>query len=98
MANQMGQTFTGGQQQTQKQHPQSTTPPPIPPQISFHVVIEGKQAGPFSIETLKKMVLQNEFSKRMLVWREGMSNWITAEQIPELEGAFKSVPPPIPEN
>jgi len=97
MANQMGQSFTGGQQQPPKnQQTSPTTPPPLPPVLTFHVVINGQQAGPYDINSLKQMVMQNQFTKDILVWREGMANWTAAGKVPELNIIFGSVPPPIP--
>lgn len=101
MANQMGQTF-GGQQQTQQsaqaQAPQGTPPPPppIPPALTFFVVTNGQQAGPFDLNILKQMAMKNQFTKETLVWREGMSNWLAAAQVNELLSIFSNVPPPIP--
>ena len=97
MANQMGQTFTGQAQNNQSQQ-QSVPPPPppIPPALTFFIVANGQQAGPFDLNTLKQMALQNQFTKETLVWREGMANWQTAGQLPELTSIFGSVPPPIP--
>ncbi|MDH5598316.1 MAG: SPFH domain-containing protein, partial [Cyclobacteriaceae bacterium] len=96
MANQMGQTFTGGQQQQQNQQATPPTPPPVPPALVFHVVINGQQAGPYDLNTLKQMAMQNQFTKEVLVWREGMANWAAAGQVAELNSVFGSVPPPIP--
>lgn len=97
MANQMGQSFTGGQQQpAQNQQAAPPTPPPVPPALTFHVVINGQQAGPYDMNSLKQMAMQNQFTKEILVWREGMANWTAAGQAPELSSIFGSVPPPIP--
>ena len=97
MANQMGQTFAGGQQ---PQAPQTGAtpppPPPVPPALTFHVVINGQQAGPYDLTSLKQMALQNQFTKETLVWREGMANWTAADQLSELKSLFGSIPPPIP--
>lgn len=84
MANQMGQTFVGGQQQA------------TPPALTFYAVINGQQAGPYDMSTLKQMAKQNQLNKEILVWREGMANWTSAGQVPELNDVFGSVPPPIP--
>lgn len=89
MANQMGQSFDSKQQQ-------QTSPPPLPPKLVFHAVINGKQAGPYDISTLKQMALNKQFTKDVLVWREGMTNWAAAETVVELNNLFGSVPPPIP--
>jgi hypothetical protein len=97
MANQMGQTFTGGQpQQPQNQQAPPPAPPPVPPGLTFHVVLNGQQAGPFDMDALKRMAVQNQISKEVLVWREGMASWTAAGQVPELSPIFGSVPPPIP--
>lgn len=99
MANQMGQTFTGGQQQpVQNPPPQAAppTPPPIPPALTFFAVINGQQAGPFDLNTLKQMALQKKLNKDTLVWREGMANWQAAGLVNEIKNIFGSIPPPIP--
>lgn len=89
MANQMGQSFATNQQQ-------QSTPPPLPPKLLFHVVINGQQAGPFDMNTLKQMAINKQLTKDVLVWREGMANWATAESVVELNNVFGSTPPPIP--
>ncbi len=94
MANQMGQSFTGGQQQQQNPPQQQSTP--VPPALTFHVVVNGKQAGPYDLNALKQMASQNQITKESLVWREGMANWTGAGQVPELSTIFASIPPPIP--
>jgi len=95
MANQMGQAFSGGQQTTQSQT--QATPPPIPPALTFFVVQNGQQAGPFDLNTLKQMVMQNQLNKDTLVWREGMGNWQAAGTVNEIKSILGSVPPPIPQ-
>ena len=95
MANQMGNAFTGTGQQNQQSG--ASGPPPIPPSIAFHVVINGQQTGPFDVATLKTMAGQNQLTKEMLVWKEGMSGWTAAGQVNELKAIFGSIPPPIPQ-
>ncbi|QZT37403.1 SPFH domain-containing protein [Halosquirtibacter xylanolyticus] len=94
MANQMGQAFSGEQQTTTQPH--QASPPPIPPSLSFFIVINGQQNGPFDLTTLKQMAMQNQFTRDVLVWREGMSNWTAANEVAELMNIFSSIPPPIP--
>lgn len=88
MAQQMGQTFSGNQA--------SSTPPPVPPALNFFVVINGQQAGPYDMNTLKQMASSGQINKDSLVWREGMANWTNGGQVAELNRVFGSVPPPIP--
>jgi membrane protease subunit (stomatin/prohibitin family) len=94
MANQMGNTFSGGQTQENKATP--PPPPPVPPALTFHIVVNGQQAGPYDMNSLKQMAMQNQFTKDVLVWREGMATWTAAGQVAELNSIFMSVPPPIP--
>ncbi len=97
MANQMGQQFSQQQQQSQQQS--ASAPPPVPgspPPLVFHVVINGQQAGPYDMATLKQLASQQQLTKETLVWREGMGNWSAAGAVGELSSVFNSVPPPIP--
>jgi len=93
MANQMGNAFGGNQQSA----PSPSGPPPIPASNSFFVVVNGKQTGPFDVNTLKQMAEQKKFTKDLLVWKEGMKGWEAAGSINELSSIFGSVPPPIPQ-
>lgn len=93
MANQMGQAYSNQQQQPQNNQ---AAPPPVPPTLSFYIVQNGQQAGPFDLNTLKNMAIQNQFTRDHLVWRQGMANWQSAKEITELNQLFGSVPPPIP--
>ncbi|MBT6764628.1 MAG: DUF4339 domain-containing protein, partial [Prolixibacteraceae bacterium] len=62
----------------------------------FFAVINSQQAGPFDLNTLKQMAMQNQLNKDTLVWREGMANWQAAGQVNEIRSILGSVPPPIP--
>ena len=68
-------------------------PPPIPG-ITFFVAKDGKQTGPFDVNTLKVMISAGEFNSESLVWRQGMQEWQKAGIQSELAGLF---PPPIPQ-
>ncbi len=94
MAQNMAQAFNNQQQQ----QPQAGVgaPPPVPQETAFHAVINGAQAGPFTLGQLKTMVVNNQFTKETLVWKDGMAGWAAASTIPELTPVFGSVPPPPP--
>ena len=85
MMNMAGQTM---------QQPLSTPPPP--PQILYHVVVNGQGAGPFSWAQLQELVRSGELNKTINVWKQGMASWEPAGGIQELAPLFASVPPPIP--
>ncbi|MBK6264930.1 SPFH domain-containing protein [Marivirga sp. S37H4] len=96
MANQMGQSFTQ-QQPNQTNNPNSAgSPPPVPNQTAFHVVVNGQQSGPHDMATLQQMIAQHQLTKDSLVWKQGMNNWTAAGQINEFYNLFGSVPPPLP--
>jgi hypothetical protein len=50
-----------------------------------------ESSGPFNLEELK----DKKITKNAPVWFEGMENWKTAGEIPELESVFVIIPPPI---
>lgn len=58
MANQMGQTM-GQSQQKADPSPSTDTPPPIPQAVSFYAAINGQQAGPFDMNSMRSMAGRN---------------------------------------
>jgi membrane protease subunit (stomatin/prohibitin family) len=73
---------------------QNSMPPP-PPIVQFHVVVNGAQAGPFTLQQLQVMAGSGQLVKTSLVWKAGMPGWLTAETQAELVSLFNNVPPPI---
>jgi hypothetical protein len=55
----------------------------------YYFAENDEQKGPFSLEELKKY----KILKTTLVWKEGLSDWVEAKKIKELEILFKSPPP-----
>jgi hypothetical protein len=86
MMNQMGQNIHQNQQ----------APPPLPTSISYFIVLNGQQAGPFSMTELTQLVANNQLTKETYVWKPGMGNWEKAELVQELISLFAQVPPPLP--
>ena len=58
----------------------------------YHVVINGSQQGPFSLEELR----EKNMTKTTLVWTEELDNWVEAANLEELQDLIKKMPPPIP--
>jgi membrane protease subunit (stomatin/prohibitin family) len=71
-------------------------PPPLPQQSAYFVAIDGKQAGPFDLTALAHHAQSGQMSRASLVWKQGMAGWAAAETVPELQGLFATVPPPLP--
>ncbi|MBN1567762.1 MAG: SPFH domain-containing protein [Acidobacteria bacterium] len=92
MAQPIGQALAG--QQPAAASP--GTPPPIPGAATYFAAIEGKQTGPFDMQTLASQAASGRLTQQTLVWTQGMTQWTPAGQIPALAGIFASIPPPLP--
>jgi len=60
----------------------------------YLVNINGQSTGPYDTNGLKQLIIQGQMTKNSLVWKEGMSNWIIAGAVQELEPLFSSMTPP----
>ncbi|MDR0756157.1 MAG: SPFH domain-containing protein [Puniceicoccales bacterium] len=85
MMNQMGQNM----------QQQQNTPPP-PPQIQYNISVNGQTSGPFNWQQLQQMVQSGQLTRESYVWKQGMSNWEVAGNVPELLSLFNVVSPPPP--
>ncbi|MDL2231685.1 GYF domain-containing protein [Porphyromonadaceae bacterium OttesenSCG-928-L07] len=73
--------------------------PPTPPAgatAQYHASINGQQSGPYTLDQLKQMVVNGQFTSTTLVWKNGMGNWEPASNVQEMAALFGSVPPPMP--
>jgi hypothetical protein len=52
------------------------------------------QRGPVSLQELKATLARPD-ARHVLVWSEGLSDWMRAEEVPEL-GVQMRAPPPLP--
>ncbi len=75
---------------------QSVTPPPLPAGNSFFVAIDGQQQGPIDMNNLLTRVQSGQVKRETLVWKQGLPNWIRADEVAELKALFDAVPPPLP--
>ena len=96
MMNNMGQAINNSMQQSAP----GMTPPPIP-EISFFLSVNGQQQGPFNMPILQQMAQTGQLTPQTYVWKQGMTNWAFAKDVPELAGLFAppapgSMPPPPP--
>ena len=64
----------------------------------YYVIIEGKQAGPFSESELLRLISEKKVSKETFVWKPGMTNWENAEKIPMILKLVALAPPPFEQN
>jgi hypothetical protein len=68
------------------------SPPPPQAQL-FYVVIDGKQAGPFSEAELGRLITEKKVVKETYVWMPGMKDWQLAENIPAVMRVVALSPP-----
>lgn len=91
VSNIMGDILPG----TNTASPSNPTPPPIP-QTLYHVAIDGKAAGPYTIQQLQQMASSAQIQVTSLVWTAGMANWEKINQIEDLKPVLAYFPPVIP--
>ena len=63
----------------------------------YYVVLDGKQAGPFSQSELSRLINEKKVTKDTFVWKPGMREWLTAENIPDVLKLVALMPPEIPQ-
>jgi hypothetical protein len=67
---------------------------PVLQQI-YYVIIEGKQAGPFSESELSHLIAEKKITKESHIWKPGLVKWEVAEKIPEVLKLVALLPPPF---
>lgn len=108
MGGAMGQQMAGMMnnfgQVAQPQQPQqappmpggATVPPPMPSAVQYMVAINGQQYGPYNMQQMQQMVQSGQINASVLVWAQGMPQWVAAGSVPELAQLFAQTPPPMP--
>ncbi len=104
MGSQMAGMMNGFGQQAQPQQPQqappmpggSPVPPPMPSAVQYMVAINGQQYGPYNMQQMQQMAQSGQINAQVLVWAQGMPQWIAAGSVPELAQLFGATPPPMP--
>ena len=84
------------QNQRNVQNTNAGGPPPPPPGSKYFVSVNGQQQGPFADEQLQQLISQSQLTKDTFVWKEGMSGWQKAGEVPEVAALFGGTPPPPP--
>jgi membrane protease subunit (stomatin/prohibitin family) len=77
----------------------AATPPPLESAthpVLFHVALDGKAQGPFSLFRMAQLVATGAMQASTLVWHPGMVAWGAAGTQPDLHSLFPQEPPPLP--
>ncbi len=104
MGSQMAGMMNGFGQQAQPQQPQQAppmpggapVPPSMPSAVQYMVAINGQQYGPYNMQQMQQMAQSGQINAQVLVWAQGMPQWIAAGSVPELAQLFGATPPPMP--
>ena len=104
MGQQMAGMMNGFGQAAQTLQPQQTPPmpggasipPPMPSAVQYMVAINGQQYGPYNMQQMQQMAQSGQINAQVLVWAQGMPQWVTAGSVPELASLFMATPPPMP--
>lgn len=104
MGSQMAGMMNGFGQQAQPQQPQQApqmpggapVPPPMPSAVQYMVAINGQQYGPYNMQQMQQMAQSGQINASVLVWAQGMPQWVAAGSVPELAQLFAQTPPPMP--
>lgn len=91
---QMGQMADVMNKQPQQQQQAAAVPPPPPSPVAYHVLINNVQQGPYDMATLAQMAQQGTLVRSTHVWKNGMPQWATAGECPDLASLFNTPPPP----
>lgn len=75
-----------------------SAPPPVLPQISFHLAVDDQPTGPFDAGALQQKIGSGQMTRASLVWAPGMEGWEPAGEVEGVAGLFGNVPPPIPKS
>lgn len=63
------------------------------------LIQDGEKSGPFEDYEVREMIRDGKVTEETRVWHEGAEGWVTAPEVPVLEGEFVNKvvePPPIP--
>ncbi len=59
----------------------------------YYLSKNGLKDGPYSLDEIKSKGL----SSKQLAWKDGMSDWISVQDMPELKECIFKTPPPTPQ-
>lgn len=89
------------QQPPQVVGPQQPQMPPLPPQdaAAYYATENGVAVGPLTLAQMGQRIQAGTLQRTGLVWRQGVANWMPAQDMPEIAALFTTQPgpPPVPQ-
>ena len=65
------------------------------PVKNYHVIFEGKSAGPFTENEISRLITEGKVKKDTFVWRPGMAKWDVVENVADVLKLVALTPPPF---
>ena len=62
---------------------------------SYFLVLNGAQAGPYTIAQLTEFMCLGVMTQNTYVWKEGMPDWDFARNVDKVKQLFTATPPPL---
>jgi len=62
---------------------------------NYHVIFDGKPAGPFSESEISRLITEGKVKKDTFVWHFGMANWDVVENVADVLKLAALAPPPF---
>ena len=59
----------------------------------YHVIMDGKQSGPYTESELSRLIADKKVTKDTYIWKPGMKDWQKAENIPDVLRLVALTPP-----
>jgi membrane protease subunit (stomatin/prohibitin family) len=72
-------------------------PPPLPTASQWYIGVGGQQVGPLDSAGLRSNIDNGQLTASTLVWKNGMSAWTAASDVPEVAPLLPQTPPPLPQ-
>lgn len=95
IAQQMVQSMNHALQNTYIPGSMNPVQGPLRQPVSFFVILDGKQAGPFTENDMVRLISEGRVDKTTNVWKAGMANWASCESVPEVLRLVALCPPPF---
>lgn len=94
MANKMAKDIDSGDAKLSQD-----TPPPLPGS-EWHIAIDDKITGPYTLDGIKSLIEDKQLHANTLAWKKGMSDWQAAGTIDSLNVLLSDAgsPPDLPKN
>ena len=70
---------------------------PMPPSTSsiYYVIMDGQQSGPYTESELARLIGEKKVTKDTYIWKPGMTDWQTAERLPDVLRLVALTPGPF---